>query len=457
MPKVLYIGFGIFPLMQGGAIIYQESLAERIREMGWETVCFFGMPVSDYTFKNKPYLGVRYVNGIKFIEFYNSPNKVGYYINPEQQCLDAYIDSLTKRVLDEERPDIVHIHELQMHTASTIEVIRKNRIPVLKTIHNYFDICPQRDLLFQAKEICLDYREGERCVECLKSLPIKKEAPFIKKILWHCMPRRLYEDLSIFYGKIKPLHGKGAPDIRQTYYAYQYAKRRKFFVEMLNRLDILHCSSHRSAELLTRYGVLKDKIRVIPISVKNIEKIHPKPLRDTRLPVVFGYMGGEHLSKGYEILIDAFLRLNQAKAKLIIWGMPKSERLAPSPAIEFRWRYQHNDINEVLKEIDIGVVPSVWEEVFGIIGIEFLAARIPVIGSNIGGIPEWLKDKENGFLVYPADTEELVQKMQLFIENPELIAQMQENIKPQKTLNEHAVEIINFYKEIISRRKTTEG
>lgn len=47
----------------------------------------------------------------------------------------------------------------------------------------------------------------------------------------------------------------------------------------------------------------------------------------------------------------------------------------------------------------MGVFPSVCEETYGMVALEFLRAEIPVIASRIGWIPEYLRDGENGLLV----------------------------------------------------------
>jgi len=134
-------------------------------------------------------------------------------------------------------------------------------------------------------------------------------------------------------------------------------------------------------------------------------------------------------------------------------GAKKTPHLDKNLNIEFRGPFRHGQLNRLLQQIDVGLVPSIWEEAFGITGIEFLAAKIPVIASNIGGIPEWLKDEENGFLVEPNNIEELAGKMELFVNKPELISEIQKKIKPWKSFNEHTDEILRLYEEVISKRK----
>lgn len=460
MPKVLYIGFGISPFMSGGAIVYQESLIEGINTRGWETTCFFagGRYNSHYTIRNKPHLKTWYKNKIKFIELFNSPNIPGYLINPDQQCHQPDIENLIQKVLDEEKPDLVHFHELQMHTASTIDVVSDLKIPSLKTMHNYYDICPQRDLMYKGKELCLNFDNGKRCAECLTILPVRMVS-FGERIARVLLPIWLYKPLSAFYkiiktvGKYKNNQHKIQHNYKiPAYHPAQYSHRRHFFIERLNKLDAIHCSSHRSAEIFIKHGVAREKIKIIPLSVKSIEKISPKPLRGNHHPIVFGYISGKHLSRGYQVLIDAFSMLDQTKSKLIIWGMSESGMLNQKLNIELRKPYELEQINQIFQEIDVGIIPSIWEEIFGIIGTEWLTARIPVIGSNIGGIPEWLKDGENGFLVSPNNAQQLAQKMELFIKNPVLIAKLQQQIKPWESFNNHVKEMITLYENLLNSK-----
>ena len=56
-------------------------------------------------------------------------------------------------------------------------------------------------------------------------------------------------------------------------------------------------------------------------------------------------------------------------------------------------------------------------EGFGLTFLEAMDAGVPVIGSNVGGIPDIIKDGENGFLVSPFDAEELANKLKILLED----------------------------------------
>ena len=68
---------------------------------------------------------------------------------------------------------------------------------------------------------------------------------------------------------------------------------------------------------------------------------------------------------------------------------------------------------------DICVVPSVWQEPFGLVNLEAMAAGCVVIASRVGGIPEILEDGQTGLLVEPANETDLRDKMIFLLEHKE--------------------------------------
>lgn len=69
-----------------------------------------------------------------------------------------------------------------------------------------------------------------------------------------------------------------------------------------------------------------------------------------------------------------------------------------------------NIVNEKMKQSDLLVLPS-WREAFPLVNLEAMALGLPVLATKVGGIPELIKDKENGFLVSAASPEELAEKI----------------------------------------------
>jgi glycosyltransferase involved in cell wall biosynthesis len=435
---------------RGGVIVYQWAVMKAVSEAGWDVSFFMG---AKHTLSKKTKTLTYFKDGVKIIELINSPRRhLDFSCNPLEHTSNQIIEAITERVLEEEKPDLVHIHDPRLFTFSIVDVIKKKKIPALKTIHNYFDLCPQGELMFKGTEICTDYMEGSRCRECLSALP---EDSFIKERLsntlrgtfFHPLLKRSWRLLRQFM--INPKKTEPAPLLFPPEY---YKERRQYSMERLRMLDAVHCYSRRTAEIFISHGADEKKISLIPISSDSLDNIRFKPERTKRYPVVFGYLTGKSYIKGYEVLLDAFAMLDQNKAKLLAYGFDEPEHFSGKYRhlnTEFHSSYDPARLNEIISSVDVGLVPSIWEEVFGIVGIEFLAAGIPVIGSNTGGIPEWLKDGENGFLFKMGDSQDMFRKMEMFVNDPELISRLQKNIRPWKSMKVHAREIMDAYERIL--------
>jgi len=137
--------------------------------------------------------------------------------------------------------------------------------------------------------------------------------------------------------------------------------------------------------------------------------------------------------KNIESLIDAFARVKKefSDYKLVIVGDGPSvqdlrfriQDLRLENSVVFTGKLSIQRVREVMKDCYVFVLPSLSEG-FGRVFIEAMALGKPVIASNVGGIPEIIKDGENGFLVEPKDTEGLVQKIKELLINEDVARNM---------------------------------
>jgi hypothetical protein len=124
--------------------------------------------------------------------------------------------------------------------------------------------------------------------------------------------------------------------------------------------------------------------------------------------------------------------------------------------VKFWGRVDNRHIEEVLRETDVLILPSIWPENQPVTITEAMAVGRPVIASRIGGIPELVDENHTGYLFEPGNAEQLATKMMEFITNPELMRVMGENayqkIKPN-TFENRVQEILNLYDEIPVRHR----
>lgn len=86
-----------------------------------------------------------------------------------------------------------------------------------------------------------------------------------------------------------------------------------------------------------------------------------------------------------------------------------------------------NDIPKILRILDICVITSLTIESFSMVAVESMGMKIPVIATNVGGLPEVVEDGKTGILVPPGTVDVLSKAIKYLIENPKLRIAMGEN------------------------------
>lgn len=227
----------------------------------------------------------------------------------------------------------------------------------------------------------------------------------------------------------------------------------------LNFADAIITVSEANQQLINQ---LYPKQRHKTVTIHNgIEEL-PKPILETRrhtirkeifqvgpeTQVIFS-AGTLHERKGYKYLISAYRKILQKfpNSKLIIAG-EGPERAALEKLIKnldlgkrVMLLGQSNNIPELLASANLFVLPSL-KEAFGLAILEAMQAGLPVVASQVGGIPEIL-DKNLGIMVEPANKNELIKAISKLLSHPELMKKMgqhgkkrSEEFSAQKTANE---------------------
>ena len=114
--------------------------------------------------------------------------------------------------------------------------------------------------------------------------------------------------------------------------------------------------------------------------------------------------------------------------------------------IKFTGYIENNELYKIQNIADIAVVPSIWEEPFGLVVVENMAIGLPLVVTNMGGIPE-LVTEETAFVV--ENDENLISnfasKLDILIENTELRKKMGEAGRKRAELFSMENYLENFY------------
>jgi glycosyltransferase involved in cell wall biosynthesis len=190
----------------------------------------------------------------------------------------------------------------------------------------------------------------------------------------------------------------------------------------LRRADHITATGLRLAEAAARYAPAGKPVTVVPYGVDLREfrprtsETRPEPADGERSEVVIGAAARLSKEKGLHYLLEAFAVVagRYPQARLVLAGegpeRRRLERLASRLGLEERVRFlgevPHEQVPEVLQQLDVFAMPSTYEG-FGVAALEAEAMEVPVVASRIHGIPDVVVDGETGLLVPPRDRQAL--------------------------------------------------
>lgn len=133
-------------------------------------------------------------------------------------------------------------------------------------------------------------------------------------------------------------------------------------------------------------------------------------------------------SKGIHVLLDALAQLPDVSALVAGDGPDRAAleaaavRLGIADRVRFVGWVGAVDRDTLLRSARVFAMPSLWDEAFGIAGVEAFAAGTPVVATRVGGIPSWLIEGEAGLLVDRGDAEGLAEALRRVLEDEEVAA-----------------------------------
>ena len=304
-------------------------------------------------------------------------------------------------------PEVIHLHQVDLP-----DVVRAMRTsaPVVISAHNY-PACSAGGYYFRPGQECTR-AHGPGCI--------------VNMLARGCAHRR---------------NPKSLPT------RYRNASRR---AEALEHADLVvsYSSSvdrHLAANQLPRR-------KIVPISMTIVPE--PDTSDAARRRVVFA--GRLVYDKGVDVLIRA---AREVDAEFVICGdgrlLEPMRRLARRCGVERRVSFKGwlspERLAEEFASASVVVMPSLWPEPFGLVGIEALAAGRPVIASAGGGVGDWLEDEVSGRCVKPGDVRDLVQALNQLLDDPERRRTMgragREAVARRFSAERHFAAIIEAYRE----------
>jgi glycosyltransferase involved in cell wall biosynthesis len=439
-----------------------------------------------YFFGGRHYPGVRRprlhrwrLGGVAMLEVLGSPIPVGIDQGtrfPDLELHEPATEKLFDAVLEEVRPEVVHVQELAGLPSSVVDIAQRRRVPLVMTLQDYFPLCPTVKLYDADGQICMRRDPAPQCVRCCRDAPLGTRhmrdmtTAFELRRLGGAFPRA--RDAA--WGVLGPLlrrlpsglpvderaHGADAPAGQVE----AYRRRRATNVERLSRFDALVGVSSRVTEIYSDLGVDPARLRTLHLTVGHLEALRPRHVEAPGRPLRFATLAGlASVPKGSRLVLDVVRRLEQMDLdgayEVHVHGLvdPAIEaEVRALRSVRLRGPYSLGDLDALLDTADVGLVPSIWEEAYAHTGLEFVAKGIPVIANALGGSPDFAVPGESGWLNRSAGGQELAEIMAAIARDPRevvrfsrrLLDRRDELIKP---LDRHLVELDELYREVIER------
>lgn len=358
--RVLMVNKFLFP--NGGSETYIFDIGKQLEEMGHE-VQYFGMKDENRIVGNQ---AESYTASMDFhtggIQKLLYPFKIIYSVEARKKI---------RVVLDDFKPQVVHLNNINFQlTPSIIYEVRKwekqskCKVKIIYTAHDFQWVCPNHMLMIPSnKELCFKCKGG-RYGQCAKN---------------------------------KCIHNSAVKSILGSMEAYLYK-----ILKTYEKVDNIICPSLFMENMLSTNPSIADKL----ITMHNyctVDSVVEKEKKDYVL-----YFGRYSEEKGMEVLLKACEKLPEVSFVFAGDG-PLKEQVEKLSNIENKGFLNGEELRKVISQAQFVVVPSIWYENCPFTVIEAQKLGTPVIGSNIGGIPELLDIGKTGEVFEVSDVEMLIE------------------------------------------------
>lgn len=319
------------------------------------------------------------------------------------------------RVLRDFRPDIVHLHNIYHQLSpSVLRPVSSASIPAVMTLHDYKLACPTYRFL----------DKGNLCEACLGG-------HFRQAVLRRCNRGSLAAS------------GLNALEMRLHFSMGAY-----------DPVSLFLCPSRFLAGKMQEAGVYPERLRHLPLFV-DTAGVEPKG-QPGGGAVFAGRLSHE---KGVDMLIKAVggsgVHLDVAGDGPEMGTLQQLARQRADGLVTFHGRLAQKGVRELLANSSVAVLPSRWYENQPLSILDAFACGVPVIGTNLGGIPELVEDRVDGYLVPHDDSAALANRLRLVADMPGTSYEMglagRRKVQEQFSPEGHLIRLEEAYSEAAQR------
>ena len=358
-------------------------------------------------------------------------------------------------ILEEERPDVLHLHALTRGVSLRLVREAKARgIGVVFTYHTPTVSCQRGTLMRWGREACDGRLDRRACTACtLHGLGLARAA---SRVLAH-VP--LVVDRAL--GQVGASGGVWTA-LRMTGLTERHQTTVRALFEEVHQIVAL-CDWTR--DLLLRNGVPAEKItQSSRHGVARARGTWPGawPEASSR-PLRIALLGRLDPTKGADTLICALRALPGRSVEAHLYGIAQLDgagsylaelrRLAAGdPRIRLLPSLPHEEMLRRLPSYHVVAVPSRWFEACPLVVLEAFAAGVPVIGSRLGGIAELVRDGVDGILLEPESVTAWTEGIRQLVDDPAMLERLRQEVRPPRTMDDVTDDMMRVYQRLAGRR-----
>jgi glycosyltransferase involved in cell wall biosynthesis len=374
------------------------------------------------------------------------------------------------KILQDFKPDLLHVFHAQNLSASIIEAAHEQSIPTVLSATDFWFVCPIVQLILPSGKVCRGPNAAAtNCLTCYtpKLFPQTKEVEqaFTRKY------KSLAESISKLPARLSSTLWQG---VRAVYVGSKLpsacsattkrpAKLRHFANQFISAIMV---PTKLMRDIFVENGIDSKLIHHVPfgIDTKPLEAHQNKsPSNVLRI----GYIGTLFEHKGVDLLIESFLGMStDVKANLTIYGdlnqfpeygakltemVSNSQNVANAKKIHFGGTFPNARFGEVLADIDVLVVPSRWYENTPLVMQSALASKTPLVATNLGGMSEIIEHNKNGLLFELNNADALRGELLRLVNDPALLSRLRDGIERERTVAQMVDDIESIYMQVLDK------
>ena len=360
-----------------------------------------------------------------------------------------------EHVLHAIRPHIVHVHNLLNLSFDLPRLALERGARPVATLHDYTLVCPSGgQRVHVADEYVCETIDPARCARCFRQSPFAAQMAAAATL----GGGRLLK-AAAGLGRRLPMLSRIGAHAAADVTSGEISRRLAWSRSVLDTFDVMVAPSRAIAGEFVRLGARPARVEVSG---------YGSPVRPGRRAarddgrIRIGFAGTLIWHKGAHVLLQAAQALCGA-FEVVIHGDPQVapgyvrslERAATRLPVRFAGPFDRAQIADVYGAMDLLVVPSLWPENAPFVIQEARAHGVAVIGSRLGGIPEFVREGVDGSLFTPGSADDLARVLQSWIDHPSRLEAI--GVVAPKTIEQDATEWEARYAGVLAEQPQPVG